>query len=55
MNLGPEDFCEHGGDVDAFCMLCCRAGEGKPHVPDEREPKTFEECMSEDDGPPWGT
>lgn len=38
--------CEHGVDVDSFCMLCCREGEGKPAVKDDRPPMTFEEAMS---------
>ncbi len=40
--------CEHGVDEDSFCMLCCREGEGKP-PPKKDPPKTWEECMEEDD------
>jgi hypothetical protein len=26
--VSNTEVCEHG--VEGFCMLCCRAGEGKP-------------------------
>jgi hypothetical protein len=45
------DSCDHGVEEGAFCMLCCREGEGKPASPEREEPRTFEECMTEPE--PW--
>jgi len=51
--VGP-DTCEHG--VEGWCRLCCAVHEGKLSAEDAAriargsdEPKSFEDCMTEDD------